>query len=268
LGPHRDEFDAVFDNTAYDLGDIEPMDELFAGRIRHYVVTGSVAGSRRSFIQPVREGARRHAPDDQDPRKAYGVGKVRCEDHLQRLHDETGFPAPLVRVTHTFGPRTPLVTREPIVFKRLEEDRPIFVPGDGFPFVHLIHVQDAARLLASIAGNDRAVGRVYNAAGAEYTSVEGCIRLMARVVGVEPDIVHVPLAAARQQRPPLVHWGEALVGGAVFAIDRALDELDWAPQYGLEDGYRSSYEWFAAGGRDQFEYDFSRDRELLALAGR
>lgn len=268
LGPHRDEFDAVFDNTAYDLGDIEPMVELFAGRIRHYVFTSSVAVYRRSFIQPVREGSRRHAPDDPDPRKAYGVGKVRCEDHLQRLHDETGFPATLVRVTHTFGPRTPLVTREPIVFKRLEEDRPIFVPGDGFPFVHLIHVQDAARLLASIAGNDRAVGRAYNAAGAEYTSVEGCIRLMARVVGVEPDIVHVPLAAARQQRPPLVHWGEALVGGAVFAIDRALDELDWAPQYGLEDGYRSSYEWFAAGGRDQFEYDFSRDRELLALAGR
>src|SRR5690554_5478825 len=157
LGPHRDEFDAVFDNTAYDLGDIEPMVELFAGRIRHYVFTSSVAVYRRSFIQPVREGSRRHAPDDPDPRKAYGVGKVRCEDHLQRLHDETGFPATLVRVTHTFGPRTPLVTREPIVFKRLEEDRPIFVPGDGFPFVHLIHVKDAARLLASIAGNDRAV---------------------------------------------------------------------------------------------------------------
>lgn len=268
LGPHRDDFDVVFDNTAYDLPDIEPMIELFAGRVRQYVFTSSVAVYRRSFVQPVAEGFRRHAPDDPDPRKGYGVAKVRCEDHLQQLFDETGFPATSVRVTHTFGPKTPLVTREPIIFKRLEEGRPIFVPGDGFPFVHLIHVQDAAALLASIAGNERAVGRAYNAAGAQLSSVEGCIRLMARVVGTEPNIVHVPLAVARQQRPPLLHWGEALVGGAMFSIDRALADLDWRPELGLEAGYRSSYEWFDADGRDQFEYDFSRDQELLDLLAR
>lgn len=268
LGPHRDEFDAVFDNTAYDVPDIEPMVELFAGRVQHYVFTSSVAVYRRSFVQPVREGFRRHAPDDPDPRKAYGVGKVRGEDHLQCLFEETGFPATSVRVTHTFGPRTPLVTREPIIFKRLEEGRPIFVPGDGFPFVHLIHVQDAASLLASIAGNDRVVGRAYNAAGTELSSVEGCIRLMARAVGVEPEIVHVPLALARRQRPPLLHWGEALVGGAVFATDQATADLDWRPAFGLEDGYRSSYEWFDQEGRELFEYDFSRDAELLAQLDR
>jgi len=263
LGPHRDEFDVVFDNTAYDLHDVEPMIELFEGRIRHYVFTSSVAVYRRSFIQPVREDFRRHAPDDPDPRKAYGVGKVRCEDHLRRRFEATGFPATSVRVTHTLGPRTPLVTREPIIFKRLEEGRPIFVPGDGFPFVHLVHVQDVAAMLASIAGADAAVGEVYNCAGLEVSSVEGCIRLMAKVVGVEPEIVHVPLELARRQRPPLLHWGEALVGGAVFSIDKALADLDWRPAYGLEAGYRSSYEWFDTTGRALFTYDFTRDADLL-----
>lgn len=263
LGPHRDEFDVVFDNTAYDIPDIEPMIELFAGRIQHYVFTSSVAVYKRSFIQPVREGFRRHAPDDPDPRKAYGVGKVRCEDHLRHRYETTGFPATSVRVTHTLGPRTPLVTREPIIFKRLEEGRPIFVPGDGFPFVHLIHVQDVATMLAAMAGDDLAIGQAYNAAGAELSSVEGCIRLMAKVVGVDPEIVHVPLDLARRQQPPLVHWGEALTGGAMFAIDKALADLDWRPEYGLEAGYRSSYEWFDTAGRDRFTYDFSRDDDLL-----
>ena len=83
------------------------------------------------------------------PRKRYGAGKVACENHLQARFEATGFPATSLRVTHTLGPRTPLVTREPIIFKRLEERRPIFVPGDGFPFVHLVHVQDVAALMAS-----------------------------------------------------------------------------------------------------------------------
>jgi nucleoside-diphosphate-sugar epimerase len=264
LAPHRDDFDIVFDNTAYRVADLEPMVELFAGRVRQFVFTSSVAVYKRSFVQPVREDARRHHPDDADPRKAYGVGKVNCEDHLLRLFEESGFPATSLRVTHTLGPRTPLVTREPIIYKRLEEGRPIFMPGDGFPFVHLVHVQDVASLMASLCGWDPAIGQIYNVAGSELTSVEGCIRLMAKAVGVDPNIVPVPLAVARRQPRPLLHWGEAITGGAIFSNDKALSELDWRPAFGLERGYKTSYTWFDRVGRDLFEYDFSGDEALLA----
>jgi nucleoside-diphosphate-sugar epimerase len=264
LEPHRDDFDIVFDNTAYQVTDLEPMIELFEGRVTQFVFTSSVAVYKRSFVQPVREDFRRHDPHDTDPRKRYGVGKVNCEDHLRARFEATGFPATCLRVTHTLGPRTPLVTREPIIFKRLEARRPIFVPGDGFPFVHLVHVQDVASLMASLCGWAPAAGQTYNVAGEQFTSVEGCIRMMAKVVGVEPEIVHVPLPLARRTSPPLLHWGEAISGGAVFSIDKALQELDWRPVLGLEAGYRNSYEWFDATGRDQFEYDFSGDAALLA----
>jgi nucleoside-diphosphate-sugar epimerase len=264
LGPHRDEFDIVFDNTAYTVADLEPMIELFSGRVRHFVFTSSVAVYKRSFIQPVRESSARHRPGDPDPRKAYGVGKVECEDHLARLTADDGFPATSLRVTHTFGPRTPLVTREPIIFKRLEEGRPILVPSDGFPFVHLVHVQDVARLMVSVCGNAAAPGQAYNVAGSEITSIEGCIRLMARVVGVEPRIVHVPMEVARRARPPLLHWGEALVGGAMFSMDQAARDLGFEAGFGLEDGYRNSYEWFDREGRELFTYDFSNDDAVLA----
>jgi nucleoside-diphosphate-sugar epimerase len=264
LAAHRDEFDVVFDNTAYTVGDLEPMLGLFEGRVRQFVFTSSVAVYKRSFIQPVREQSPRHAPGDPDPRKAYGVGKVECEDHLRDLHSSRGFPATSLRVTHTIGPHTPLASREPVFFRRLELGRPILIPGEGFPFVHLVHVQDVARLMVSLIGNDRAIGQAYNVAGAEITSVLGCIRLMARAVGVEPDIVHVPLDVARRARPPLVHWGEGIVGGAMFSIEKALAELDWEPSFGLEDAYRNSYEWFDAEGRDLFTFDFDTDDALLA----
>jgi len=129
-------------------------------------------------------------------------------------------------------------------------------------------VQDVATLMVSVAGNVQSVGQIYNVAGAEYTSVAGCIRMMATAVGVEPNIVNVPMDIARAARPPLLHWGEGLLGSSVYSIDKALHDLDWAPAFGLEDGYRDSYAWFDREGRDRFEFDFSRDDELLATLAR
>jgi nucleoside-diphosphate-sugar epimerase len=264
LTPVRDEFDIVYDNTAYDVPDLEPMVELFGGRVQHLVFTSTSAVYRRSFVQPTLESFRTHAPDDTDPRKSYGVGKVRCEQYLLDEHARNGLPATILRVAHTLGPMSPLVTRDPIFFARLEAGRPILIPGEGFSFIHLIHVADVAALMASIAGNEVAHGQVYNVAGREVTSIRGAVEMMARAVGVKPDVVNVPMDLARSQRTPLVHWGEGLVGGMIFSIDKALTELDWSPRFGVEDGYRDSYEWFAAGGRDRYEYDFSADDDVLA----
>jgi nucleoside-diphosphate-sugar epimerase len=263
LTEHRDEFDAVFDNTAYRPSDLEPLVELFRGRVRHFVFTSSVAVYRRSFVHPVNEKSRRHDPGDEDVRKAYGVGKVQCEDYLRRLYEDEGFPATSMRVTHTIGPRTPLASREPIFFERLVQGRPIFVPAEGFPFVHLVHIDDVARCIASVAGNQRALGEAYNVSGDELTSVLGCIQLMAKAAGKQPEIVHVPLDVARTIRPPLVHWGEASVGGAVFANDKAKRDLDWSPQFGLAAAYQDSFDWWQREGRDRYEYDFSNDATVL-----
>jgi nucleoside-diphosphate-sugar epimerase len=261
LGPHRDEFDIVYDNTAYTVSDLEPMVELFTGRVRHFVFTSSSAVYRRSLVQPVTESSSTHDPADDAPAKAYGVGKVRCEQFLQRLHEEHGLPVTVLRVGHTLGPRSPLATRDPGFFARLERRRPILIPGDGFPFIQLVHVADVASLMASIPGNDRAAGRTYNVFGNEFASLVNLVRIMARVAGVEPRIVHVPLEAARHLRPPLVHWGEAVMGGAVFSIERALTELDWRPAFGLESGYRDSWEWYRTEGRARYGPELD---ELLA----
>ncbi|MCW2666763.1 MAG: hypothetical protein JWN57_1725 [Frankiales bacterium] len=267
LQPHRDAFDVVYDNTSYVVDDLLPLIELFRGRLQHYVFTSSTAVYRRSFVHPVQEDFRRHAADDDDRRKAYGVGKVRCEDHLLREHADGGFPATVLRVGHTLGPMSPLASRDPAFFARLEAGRPVLVPGEGFPALHLVHVQDVADAMAAVAGNATAVGQAYNVAGPEVTSVIGAVLLMARAVGVPADVVHVPMEIARSVHPPLVHWGEALVGGTSFSISKALAELDWVPRYGVEDGFRDSYAWFAAGGRDQYTFDWTADDAVLAQLG-
>ncbi|MHB8661213.1 MAG: NAD-dependent epimerase/dehydratase family protein [Acidimicrobiales bacterium] len=263
LGEHRDEFDVVFDNTAYQPADLEPVVDLFRGRVRHFVFTSSVAVYKRSYVHPITESFATQAPSDTDRRKAYGVGKVQSEQYLIQEFEQSGLPITCLRVSHTIGPHSPLPTREPMFFARLEAGRPLLVPGEGFPFVHLVHVDDVARLMASIIDNPGAVGQTYNVAGAEVTSILGCMRMMAKAVGVEPEIIHVPMQVARDLKVPLVHWGESLLGGTTFSIDAALRDLDWRPEVGLEAGYRDSYRWFVEEGRDAYTFDFSADDDVL-----
>jgi len=268
LAPYRDAFDVVFDNTAFVPADIQPMLELFRGRVRHYVFTSSQAVYRRSFVQPLREDFRRHAPDDADPRKAYGVGKVQIEDILLREWQRNGFPATWLRVGHTLGPRSPQPTRDPAFFARLEAGRPILIPGEGFAALSLVHINDVARLMASLIGNDRVRGEGYNVAGAEVTSIVGVVQLVAKAMGVQGRVVEVPMEIARAQRPPLLHWGEAITGTAILSIDKALAHIDWTPRFGIESGYRDSYAWYDKEGRSKYEFDFAADDALLARLGR
>lgn len=267
LSPHRDAFDAVFDNTSYTPKDVTPLIELFRGRVQHFVFTSSTAVYRRSFVQPVLESFRRHDPRDEDPRKAYGVGKVQVEDLLATEHARSGFPFTTLRVGHTLGPMSPLASRDPVFFARLEQKRPIPIPGEGLPLVHLIHVADVASCMASVIETERSVGQAYNVVGREAATVSAMIQLMARAVGVEAQLLHVPMEIARRAQPPLVHWGEALTGSVYFSQGKALRELPWSPRFGLEDGYRDSYEWFVREGRSRYTFDFSRDEALIAQLG-
>ncbi len=193
---------------------------------------------------------------------------MQCEDYLQRLHEDEGFPATSMRVTHTIGPRTPLASREPVFFERLLTGRPIFVPADGFPFVHLVHIDDVARCIASAGERETALGRAYNVSGDEVTSVLGCMQLMAKVAGVEPNIVHVPLDVARHARPPLC------IGVKRSWAARSSRTTRRRP---TSDGDRSSVSKLrtairSRGGRrvgaTGYDYDFSGDDAVLEALGR
>jgi nucleoside-diphosphate-sugar epimerase len=267
LASHRDAFDVIFDHTAYYPADMQPLIDLFRGRVSHYVFTSSQAVYRRNFVQPLREHCSRHAPDNTDPRAAYGVGKVQCEDHLLALWKSEGLPVTILRVGHTLGPRSPAATRDPIFFARIEAGRPILIPAEGFAALSLVHTRDVARLMASLIGNDRVKGQAYNVSGAEVTSIVGVMHLIARAMGMKARVVEVPMEIARQQRPPLLHWGEGVAGTAILSIEKALRDIDWTPQFGIEDGYRDSYEWYLREGRGRYEFDFSGEDALLAQLG-
>lgn len=267
LSPVAGDFDVFFDNTAFVPAEVVPMVELFRGRLMHYVFTSSQAVYRRSFVLPVREDFRRHAPDDDDPRKAYGVNKVRCEDLLLAEYEKNGFPATCLRVGHTMGPRSPAATRDPIFFARLEAGRPVLIPGEGFACTQLIHINDAARAMVSLIGRHTVKGQAFNVVGTEIASIVGVIQLIGSAMGIAPRIVNVPMDAARHHRPSLLHWGEAMTGSAILSHEKLTDYTGWRPRFGIEAGYRDAWQWYDREGRGTYSFDFSPEDRLLAELG-
>lgn len=264
LGPLRDSFDAVFDNTAYTPEHLEPMIALFRGRVQHFIFTSSIAVYDMAAAQPVAEDAALGRDPATALYGAYAVGKVACEDLLAREFADNGFPFTALRVTHTCGPMSPAVTREPGTFRRLELGRPLLIAGKTEAMVHFIHTRDVARALVAVLGKPLAAGQIYNVAGKQFCSIENYMRLMAQAAGVDPVIVPMPDDLPAQMRSPIVHWLEASRGSMVFSIDKARAELGWEPQLSLAQGLADSWDWFRNGGRDRYDYDFTADDEILA----
>lgn len=262
LGPRREDFDAVFDNTSYQVSDVTPLIELFRGRVKHYVFTSSTAVYLWPDVQPVTEESPVSDDDARNPSRGYGAGKVRCERLLRAEYESNGFPATSLRVGHTLGPHSPL-PREHGFFARMAAGRPILVPGDGMPFVHLVHVDDVAAAISAVISTDASAGQIYNVNGAQFSSIGAYLRKMAEAAGVEPNLVFVPRDVARTVRPPILHWAEWYRGGVVFSIEKARRELRWEPSFSFESGLADSYRWFQAEGRDWHSFDFAAEDALL-----
>ena len=262
LGPLRDEFDAVFDNTSYKPEHLQPVIDLFRGRVKHFVFTSSVAVYLSSDRLPITEDFPVSDDPAVSPYGSYGADKIRCEQLLAREHSENGLPYTVLRVSHSCGPMSPAVTREPGTFARIEQGRPLLLAGRTDAGVHLVHIRDVAGAMCAVLGKTNAIAQTYNVAGSDFSSIIGYVGLMAKAVGKPADIRIIPSDLPMQS--PIVHWLEATHGSMIFSIEKIRRELAWEPQFNLETGLADSYHWFATEGRERYSYDFAPDAAILA----
>ena len=242
-------FDWVFDCTGYQTGNLEPLVELFQGLVQRYVFVSTSGVYKRSELMPISEDfPLQNSETTEKGLTAYGAEKVQCEEFLLQAHAKHGFPTTIVRPAIIYGPHNWMDDREGSYFARLLMGRKVLVPSDGTALMHIVHVDDLARLLITTAENDRAVGQAYNAAGPHAITIKGWMELVTQVVGVEAQEVHLPevvlAEATAAGRSPLFFtpWDRS----EVYSTQKARDDLSFVPQYDLEDGLRHTYEWWRA----------------------
>ncbi len=286
-----EEFDCVQDMSAYTLDDVRSMDEVFRGRIGHYIFASSTAIYAASKILPIRET---HPVDRSERQIEYGINKLLCEDYLIAAYREHGFPGTTVPFASVFGPNNMIPDREQRMFTRLLRGRPVLIPGDGSTLGQIGHVDDEARALRMMMLNPLTFGKRYNLTGADYFSEEGYVDTIADVIGVEPRKVSVPPSIMDDLWDRKIDLGETRednrgAGGGrwivqvsqlvqrsaahihrwdqnvVFSIDRLRDHIGWAPEYTFRSAVEQTFEWFLGEGLDKtIEFDFSLEDELLS----
>ncbi len=250
-----EEFDAVFDNNGRELSDTQPLAAIFKGKIQHFVYVSSAGIYLKSDQMPHYEG------DAIDPNSRH-KGKFETETYLA----EAGLPWTSVRPTYIYGPQN-YNDLEAWFFDRLVKNRPILIPGNGLHFTQFGHVKDLARSMAAVLGNEKAIGQIYNISGERYVTFDGLARTCAVAAGKSPDgikIIHY--------EPKKFDFGKRkafpLRVQHFFAdIGKALNELDWQPEYDLISGLKDSFDNdYLISGRQAADIDFSTDDEILGIS--
>jgi len=99
-------FDVVVNWIAYTPADIERDLSLFKGRVGQYIFISSAA----AYQKPPAHYLITEATPLHNPFWDYARNKIACEERLRRARDEEGFPATIVRPSHTYETNFPIAT--------------------------------------------------------------------------------------------------------------------------------------------------------------
>jgi nucleoside-diphosphate-sugar epimerase len=184
-------FDAVVNWIAYTPEDIERDLSLFKGQIGQYVFISSAAAYQKP---PARYVITEETPLV-NPFWDYARGKIACEERLTRAHAEEGFPATIVRPSHTYETNFPVAVGGGGTYTladRMKKGLPVIVHGDGTSLWTLTHAEDFARGFLGLLGNTEAVGQAFHITSDEVLTWEQIYRTIAEALGVEANVLHVP----------------------------------------------------------------------------
>lgn len=250
----QEEFDAIFDNNGRELRDTQPLVELFKNRVQHFVYMSSAGVYLKSDQLP-------HCEGDAINPKSRHKGKHETEAYLS----DQGIPFTAIRPTYIYGPQN-YNDLEAWFFDRIVRNRPIPIPGNGLHITQLGHVNDLARAMSQVLGNQEAIGQIYNVSGDRYVTFDGLARACAEAVGKSPDtlkIVHYD----PKQFDFGKHKAFPMRVQHFFAdVHKAMTQLNWHPKYDLLSGLKDSFQKdYLESGRHEAEVDFSVDDQILAV---
>jgi nucleoside-diphosphate-sugar epimerase len=212
LGDHQ--FDAVADFIGFVPEHIQTDIELFAGRTRQFLFISSASAYKKPVDNwPLTESTPLHNPHWQ-----YSRNKIACEDLLIKAYRENGFPATIVRQSHTYDKT--LLPFDPYqcgytVLTRLKQGKPIVLHGDGTSLWVLTHHRDFAKGFVGLLGNPKAVGESFHITSDEVLTWNEIYGAVARAAGVTPNLVHVPSALIAKEH---ADWGAGLLGDKAHSV--------------------------------------------------
>ncbi|MFD0485016.1 NAD-dependent epimerase/dehydratase family protein [Kineococcus sp. GCM10028916] len=206
------EFDVVVDFVAFTPDHVRADVEQFRGKTGQYVFISSASAYQKPVAHlPITESTPLHNPFWQ-----YSRDKIACEELLTRAYREEGFPAFVVRPSHTYDRASIPLDDGWTAIDRMRRGKPVVVHGDGTSTWVLTHHTDLAKGLVPLLGEPAVVGDAVHITGDEVLTWDGIARRLATAAGVpEPRIVHVPSDVIAREAP---EQGAGLLGDKAHSV--------------------------------------------------
>jgi nucleoside-diphosphate-sugar epimerase len=205
------EFDAVVDWVAFTPEQVRADIELFRGRTGQYVFISSASAYQTPPARlPVTESTPLRNPFWQ-----YSRNKIACEDALVAAYRSEGFPATIVRPSHTYDKTVVPFDGGWTVVRRMRQGKPIVVHGDGTSLWTMTHHRDFATGFVPLLGHPRAIGEAFHITSSDVLSWNQIAETLAAAAGVAADIVHVPSDMIAGVNPD---WGASLLGDKAHSM--------------------------------------------------
>lgn len=166
------------------------------------------------------------------PRACYDEGKRYGEAYITSYARDTPLTYTILRIFNTYGPRMRPDDGRVIsnFLTQALNDDPLTVYGDGSQTRSFCHVDDLVRGIVTATTHDATTNGIYNLGNPdEYTILE--LAELVRDLFAAPDIVHedLPKDDPAKRRPD---------------ITKITDATGWEPETALEDGLKTTMEYF------------------------
>jgi len=216
--------------------------------LQQFILTGGDAAVGHCFVKydtPVTESSPRHAYPG-----VYAFSKVLEEVMVEQYRDQYGLPMTILRAPWIMekddfryalsfgpdqfgGPSWDTLIRSEMRAQFASENRvPLLLDVDGRPLLrNFIHVSDLVEALVAAAGNQLALGEIFNVAMTDPVDYGAVAEILQRERGMQPAIISTPFysnvlcnSKARQILRWRQRFGLEELVSAAFEFDRSNDE--------------------------------------------
>ena len=258
-------FDVVVNFIAFLPEHIETDLALFRGKTGQYIFISSASAYQKPVANmPITESTLLSNPFWQ-----YSRSKIACEERLVRAFREENFPFTIVRPSHTYDPSAIPMNGGWTILDRMRRGLKTVVHGDGTSLWVLTHHRDFARAFNGLLGNPHALGNSYHITSDETLTWDQIHHLYARLLGVEPRLVHVPSELINTFD---ANWGAALLGDKTHSVMFDNTKIKqavpgWAAEIPYSRGAEETLNWYLADpARQKVDPAFNDNIErILAL---
>lgn len=199
LGPYlKDGFDVAAYFIGFDVFQVKVVTDVLKGHIGQFMYISSAS----AYQKPVQGYVITEETPLVNPYWEYSRKKIECENFLMDLYRREGFPATIIRPSHTYCERSVPIGMHGVngswcVLNRMIEGLPVIVHGDGTSLWTMTDSRDFAKAFVGLMGKEKAVGQAFHITSDEsipwnqiYSEIAECLSDVLKR-DIKPILCHV-----------------------------------------------------------------------------